>query len=577
MPIYFFRPTALLALMILAFDTHAARRLVEVKIDGVTREQRQNIERFLNVASLESEAGVDLSEFNAFVVRAPKNVASALEPFGYFSTQTTLNTTRDGDYRLVRVIVVRGVRTKLKLVEIALDGPGQSEPSVQKAIAGFPLKVGDPLNQIRYEEGKQAIQNALAAYGYFDAKAQSKRLIINRAEASAEIRLRFETGRRFSIGEIVLSGAQFDDAFLLPYLAMTAGEPYSDRAILETQRRLNDSEYFSSVTVTKSLSKRADLRVPILIALAPAPRTRYSAGFSLGTDSGVGVQASIDRRYVNSYGHKARADVLVSQRRSGLGLSYLWPREDLAFDSATINYRNETLNAFDARAAELSFSRNDRRGLIERSYGVTLLNENFEIGASRGQAQLLYPFARLARVKRDDLLNTRRGYSATATLRAGTGVGQKKSRFIQAGIAGKWIWPPNEVSRILLRGELAAIKTDDFNNLPPSLRFFSGGDVSVRGYDFQALSPTDESGKAIGGSSLMVLSAEYERSLNARFGVAAFVDAGNAFRERFGGLSVGVGAGLRVATPVGPVRLDLARGLSGGAGFTVHLVIGPDL
>ena len=557
-----------------ALNAQAARRLVDIKIDGVTREQRQNIERFLGAASLEVDGGVELSEFNAFIVRAPENVAKALQPYGYFSSNTKLDTTRDGNNRLVRLTIVRGVRTRVKSVTIDVSGPAASDEQIKKAIARFPLEIEDSLIQSRYESGKRAIQNALSAQGYFDAKALETRLIIDRENASAEIRLKFLSGERYAFGEISISGAQFEDAFVREYLAMKSGELYADRAILETQQRLNDSEYFSAVTVAKSLPKRASGRVPITITLVPAPRTRYSGGLSLGTNSGIGVQASIDRRYVNRLGHKARADALVSQRRNALGLSYLWPREDLAFDSVSLNYRDERFEVFTANATELTFSRNDRRGLVERSYGLTALNEDFEIGATFGSAQLLYPFARLVRIKRDDLLNTRRGYSATAVLRAGGG---SKSRFVEASFATKWIFPAGDKGRWLLRGEVAALKTNDFDNLPPSLRLFAGGDVSVRGYTFQALSPTDSSGEPIGGSSLLVLSGEYERSINERFGVAGFVDAGNAFRDQFGSLGVGVGIGLRVATPVGPVKLDFAVPLNGDSGFKIHLVIGPDL
>jgi translocation and assembly module TamA len=572
-----FLRTSVFLLLLAALDAHAAKRLLEIKIDGVSKAQRLNIERFLGASSLENEGGIELSEFNAFIVRAPENVAKAMQTYGYYATQTELETTRDGNNRLVRLTIERGARTKLGKVEVVIVGPAQADASIARTVAAFPLKVGSGLDHVRYEEGKLAINNALAAHGFFDAKLETKRLIIDRANASAEIQLRWTSGKRYDFGDVTISGAQFDDAFVRGFLAIRSGAPYTDADLLETQRRLNDSEYFASVSVTQSLKSRRDGRVPIIVKLAPAPATRYSAGLSLGTDSGIGVQGSIDRRYVNDRGHKARVDALLSQRRNGLGLSYQIPREGLAFDAATLTYRDEAFKTFQAKATALTLARNDRRGLVERSYGLAFLNENFEIGATRGQAQLAYPFARLARIKRDDLLNVRRGHSAIATVRFGSGWGESAARFVAASFATKWILPAGETSRWLLRGELAAIKSNDFDNLPPSLRLFAGGDVSVRGFDFQTLSPSDSSNEPIGGSSLLVLSGEYERSINERFGIAAFLDAGNAFRDRFGSLSVGGGVGLRVASPVGPVRLDLAHPIVGEGGFQIHLVIGPDL
>ena len=132
---------------------------------------------------------------------------------------------------------------------------------------------------------------------------------------------------------------------------------------------------------------------------------------------------------------------------------------------------------------------------------------------------------------------------------------------------------------------------DDFHALPPPLRFFAGGDQTIRGYSYQSLGPkvnrcgfdADDPGRCadfvIGGKHLAVLSAEFERDIRPQWSIAGFVDSGNAFTDtsRFRA-ATGVGIGVRWRSPVGLVRVDLGHGLDEGAKtISLHLVIGPYL
>ncbi len=80
----------------------------------------------------------------------------------------------------------------------------------------------------------------------------------------------------------------------------------------------------------------------------------------------------------------------------------------------------------------------------------------------------------------------------------------------------------------------------------------------------------------VGGKNLLVGSIELDRALWAKWGAAAFYDAGNAFND-FGKfvLRQGAGVGVRWYTPVGPVKVDLARqiGVKNPA-YRLHVSIG---
>ena len=85
-----------------------------------------------------------------------------------------------------------------------------------------------------------------------------------------------------------------------------------------------------------------------------------------------------------------------------------------------------------------------------------------------------------------------------------------------------------ERHRFLGRIALGAVATNDFASIPPSLRFFAGGDQSIRGYDYQSLSPVDSTGETIGARYLMASSAEYQYEFIHNWRAATFVDHGNA-------------------------------------------------
>jgi translocation and assembly module TamA len=120
---------------------------------------------------------------------------------------------------------------------------------------------------------------------------------------------------------------------------------------------------------------------------------------------------------------------------------------------------------------------------------------------------------------------------------------------------------------------------DSSKDLPITLRFFAGGDNSVRGYRYQSLGPRSDEGDIVGGKNLLIGNFELERAIGKNWGVAAFYDAGNAFNN-FSSIDPAQGAGLgcRYYTPVGPVKLDLAREINvASPGYRIHFSIGLEL
>ena len=132
---------------------------------------------------------------------------------------------------------------------------------------------------------------------------------------------------------------------------------------------------------------------------------------------------------------------------------------------------------------------------------------------------------------------------------------------------------------LLLRADAGAIFSPEFDRVPPSVRFYAGGDNSVRGFDFRSISPRNDEGDTVGGQYLLTGSVEYNWRWRPTWRPAIFVDAGSAFTDTNDvSPAIGVGIGMRWISPVGPVRFDIANGISEpDKPFRIHLTLGAAL
>ncbi|MDR6344335.1 outer membrane translocation and assembly module TamA [Klebsiella sp. SORGH_AS 1025] len=134
--------------------------------------------------------------------------------------------------------------------------------------------------------------------------------------------------------------------------------------------------------------------------------------------------------------------------------------------------------------------------------------------------------------------------------------------------------------RFVVRGNLGWIEADNFDKVPPDLRFFAGGDRSIRGYKYKSISPKDDDGKLIGASKLATGSLEYQYNVSGKWWGAVFVDSGEAVSDiRESDFKTGAGVGVRWQSPVGPIKLDIARPIGDKEehGLQFYIGLGPEL
>jgi translocation and assembly module TamA len=205
-------------------------------------------------------------------------------------------------------------------------------------------------------------------------------------------------------------------------------------------------------------------------------------------------------------------------------------------------------------------------------------HEEYRLGDDEGISTLLLPGVGYSYLKSDNRLDPNRGYRVQFEVAgAQEGLGSDAS-LVHGEVSLRGLITLAERHRFLGRVQVGGTVTDDYASVPPSLRFFAGGDQSVRGYDYQSLSPTNSQGDRIGGRYMLAVSGEYQFSLTPTWRLATFADHGNAFNSlEIPSLKSGVGVGIRWVSPVGPLRLDLAHPLDGTSGLRLHFSMGPEL
>ncbi len=584
-PASFPRRCGALLLWLLAAPA-AAAQLGEIRIGGVDEALRDNVRLSLSIAQEARDRPLSEARLEYLLKRLPIEARAALEPFGIYDAEVESEVTRRGETVDVTVRIDAGDPVRVRRQQIVISGAAGDDPVIGKLRGEFEPALGAVFRHAVYEDSKRAIQRGLLARGYFDAELNRARVEVTRAEHAADILLDWDSGPRAHFGELRISGSQVDEALLRNRARenVVAGAPFDQADLLRMHARLAELDYFSVIDVQPlpgEASGEPPL-VPIELSLQPARRSIYRAGVSYGTDSGLGLRFGFDRRWLNRRGHKWTSEAILGQRRSMLAAQYRIPAFErlpgwwaigvLGEQKQSTSVDSDVVGLLVSRSTEWRGDKWMAEWHVDRERYV-----DREVDERR-YSTLVYPALHYERKRLDEPLYPRSGYSIAAHLRAGSTAIGSDVDFVQAWGELRTVFGLGDRQRLLLVGQLGRTFGDRLEALPPSLRFYTGGDRSVRGYGYQELGPRNTRGDVIGGRNLAVASIEFERMFNERWGGAVFVDAGNAFSGTDFDPAVGVGVGLRWRSPIGPVRVDVAHGLdSPDRMIRLHLTAGPQL
>ncbi len=582
------RRLTLLPLLLAPLLAHAGVQLV---VEGVDDSLKLAVSSGVDISQY-ANRDVTEAQVRRLYNQAIDQAKSALEPYGYYESNVQGQLEPVGSNWRVTLHVNPGTPVTITAVDLKLDATAAAIPAIRRAQRTIENLKGQTLDHGVYDADRDALSGALTANGFLDARLITHQVDVNRGERSAVVRLAWEAGPRYRFGQVHFEGSQFRPGFLQRYVPFKAGDYFAQDKLLQLQQALNGADYFAVVNVLPDVDDKKNGVVDVKVELTPAKRTVYTGGPFFGTDTGFGVRVGAERRWVNDRGHTWKNELVLAQNLKTLSTLYSIPMpgpNQRSFNYGA-TYRDSDTDTSHSKTLELVANETRQWYGWVRTVGIHALDGTFTVGQRNGEpdtdpgidhgrSNLFYPEISLSRKSGDNPIFVRSGWSLTFAARSTVGSFLSDASFSQLTADAKWIksfWGNN---RLILRGTAGMTWTDDFSALPPQLRFFAGGDRSVRGYGYQSIGPENSYGRVIGGKNLLVGSTEVEHYFTPKWGMAAFVDAGNAFNGTDYQPKVGAGLGVRWLSPVGMIRVDVGTPVDNPDkhGLELHVVIGPDL
>jgi translocation and assembly module TamA len=459
----------------------------------------------------------------------------------------------------------------------------------------YGLPVGAPAKSDVVVRAAGKMVEDLEAEGRPLAKLTTRKLVADHDSNTVDITIGADGGPVADYAEVNVVGSKsVKQDFIRDWARLNKGQKYSPQEVKDASERLRKLGVFSSINITKSDRLDKDGQIPMAIQLSDGKQRYFGGGVQFSSIDGLGLSGYWGHR--NLFG--GAESLKISGAISGLGQSFDY--KDLNYDFSILfskpaafsqittfnagvtasaatpdTYRSQTFSIFANVAFDLS--RMDvATGGVDATWNQT--QDTF------GTNQYLIGSVPVSWVRdaSNDPLNPSKGYKLTLKAQPSYEINNKLpfSSF-EGSVSG--YYPFGQEDDVVLAGKLSMgslLGVGDISEIPAVRRFYAGGGGSVRGYGYQEISPRNSDGDAIGGKSYMLASFETRIKVTDKFGVVPFLDVGDVGRKLypdFSDIRAGLGIGIRYATPLGPLRLDVAMPLKrydGGATFGIYAGIG---
>lgn len=513
----------------------------------------------------EAEQISDEGDTLARVRRARKEIPGLLETEGYFSPRIEVEQEPNGR-TLVRV--TPGRRTTVREVEIRFTGELAADKDERQArraalVAAWPLTKDQPFTQAAWAAAKGKLLADVSSHDFAAARIAESAVDVDPERAAARLLVVVDSGPAFRLGAIDLQGLSLYNRDLVErYNVLREGEPYDYERLVALQNALQSTPYFSGAIVEIDRDPALADATPVRIAITEAEPRRFGVG--VGFSSNTGARSEINYRDANLFGRafELNSSVRVEEKRQSAFADVFLPQTHSGFrDAAGITWLNEDIQNLVTQRFSVGVQ---RMRTLQRTTVRVSINYQREITRPEGaeeQVSTAFTLNYGADVRTvDNPADPRRGYSAGFQIGGGARALLSDQNFLRLYGRAQYFQPVAESGTLILRGEGGYTIAPSSQGIPQDFLFRTGGSQSVRGYDYQSLGVAEGSA-VVGGRTLMVLSSEYVYWVSGPWGVATFVDAGDA-KDTWNDmrLKLGYGVGGRWRSPAGPLGMDVAYG-----------------
>ncbi|TFH86132.1 outer membrane protein assembly factor [Billgrantia azerbaijanica] len=598
---------------------------LDARIEGLSGDPADNVRHYLSALEASQYGRARLEG------EVRRRAREALRVYGYYEPVIELQFDDRDPPRRVTLAIDSGPQVRIETLALNLTGEAEGDTPFREVLDDFPLAVGDPLSHAPWDRMRGRLAGLALQRGYFDWRFVERRMEVRPFAQSARLYLTLDSGPRYRFGDVTIRGSHIVEERLRRLAPFAPGAPYLASDVAIYAQRLGEAGWFESVSVRPRLDEERRLalppatlgwwravateggtalsaepvtpppprvaaealeavatltaparpEMPIDVVVSPADRHQFEVGVGYATDVGPRLRFAWKQPWVNRLGHSLEHDLFLSAPEQRFTGTYLMPLDDPRRDQYRLQYGLRHRDNEDTRTLEstVEFARRwefDNRWV--QTLFVRATYENFTQGGESDAVLIYYPGISWSRVRSRDPRFPSWGDRQRIGIEVSDSQWGSDASFVRLTGDSEWIRMLGSDNRFVGRVGLGAIRTDDFSRIPPSLRFFTGGDRSIRGYAYESLAPRDEDGELRGGQQLLTASVEYQRRVTGDWWAAAFVDTGNAFDDWWPqSLNTGAGLGVRWVSPVGPIRVDIAHPFDDEENaWRLHFSIGPE-
>lgn len=478
------------------------------------------------------------------------------------------------------IYITLGPRFRIAEIDAETQPDAGAAETARAAIAlrlDAPLRAGDVIASDAL--GLAALQGA----GWPSAQSGERRVVVDHATDTASVHYVYDTGPFTLYGPLQLESEGWRADFIAGISPLRQGAVASRSEILDYQSRLDT---LASVRTSQVMLGDVDPDTgerPVNVTLTPASRHSLEASLSYATSEGAGANFDWKRR--NLFGGDETLDIKASLATllQSLGATLTLPhwhryRQTLAFSAAV---SSEETDAYDQTQLLL------RAGISRHAghfidYGVGTRIDVSRVTDSTGpqDTNTLALDLSTAYDSRNDPLDPVRGLNARIAVSPAVTFGDLEARYVRIETRASTYYRLSDSLVAAARARIGTIIGTNAENLPADLRFYAGGGGSVRGFDYQSISPLDTDGTPLGGLSVSETSLELRWRSQGRWGAVAFIDGGAASSESspdFSDFRSAIGIGARYYFDFAPLRFDIATPLdrqSGDAAIQFYFSLG---
>nr|WP_243855535.1 BamA/TamA family outer membrane protein [Aquabacterium sp. A08] len=475
-----------------------------------------------------------------------------------------------------------------------LQGAAQTEAAAaaqrQGLQDGWGLPVGQPFLQSDWDGAKNRALRGFTSQRYPRAQITTSLADIDAAQSAAHLYLELDSGAAHGYGPVTVRGSRRYDPALAERLVRLAGvrpgTPYDEAVLQAAQQRLVDSGYYASAFVV--LGDGDDpAHSPVEVRVREARLQKITAGVGVSTDNGPRLSLEHTHHQVPGLGWRAVSGLQLEGDARSLGTEFSAPVDERGWRWITgVQFQRQRDDPLLTRSQQWRLGQAQDDPALDRSFFLQYDRarvDNPELGTVGEPESAVSAHYAWTRRRFDNLTTPTRGHGLAVELGLGVTLSQQRQPYLRTRARWQAYWPlaadSARPSRLALRLEGGGVWSRGNTPVPATQRFLAGGDNSVRGYGLRTLGVPLAGGGVEAGRLLTVASLEWQRPVwldggRSAWETSVFLDAGAvADRARDLDPQLGVGAGVRYNSPVGPLQADLAYGLDSRR-LRLHLSVG---